>query len=306
MDEADYVVVDVFTERRFAGNPVAIITDARGIPPTAMQQIAREFNFSETTFVLPPSDAEHTAKIRIFTPTEEVPFAGHPNIGTAFALARLETVFGRESRFAMRFEELAGSVDVSVERNAGDEVVGASIRAPQPLNIGEEIEVPLTAACASLESSDIVTANHNPLFLSVGLRIAFAEVRDLKTLGRATIDLGAFRKADRRHPQIRDHFHLFLYTFAQAEPPVLRARSFAPLSNIPEDPATGSASAALAAYLAPRLRPDRAPLRMTIEQGVEMGRPSSIYLEVRQRPQGPASVSVKGRCVEVMSGRLRY
>src|SRR5918911_1168207 len=146
MTQVVYEVVDVFTTTRFGGNPLAVIPDARGLSDALMQRIAAEFGYSETTFVLPPADAQHTAHVRIFTPTTEVPFAGHPNVGTAFVLARRGAVFGQPVGERMRFEERAGVVGVTVLRADGA-VTGAAITAPRALEVGQEVAVDLVAAC---------------------------------------------------------------------------------------------------------------------------------------------------------------
>src|SRR5215216_7506802 len=135
MSHVAYEVVDVFTTSRFGGNPLAVILDARGLADALMQQIAAEFGYSETSFVLPPADPQHTAQVRIFTPTTEVPFAGHPNVGTAFVLARRGSVFGQPIDARMCFEERAGLVDVAIVRTEGA-ITGAAITAPRPLEIG--------------------------------------------------------------------------------------------------------------------------------------------------------------------------
>src|SRR5262249_34392105 len=147
---------------------------------------------------------------RIFTPTNEIPFAGHPNVGTAFALARAGSVFGRPTGDIMRFEEGAGLVEVEVLKRAGA-VTGAKIRAPRDLDIGPKIAPATVAACASLRETDIVTERHQPTFASVGLPFAFAELSSLDVLARATPDTAAFRNADERHPSAIDRFSLFLY-----------------------------------------------------------------------------------------------
>ena len=138
MPVADFVTVDVFTDQRFFGNPLAVITDARGLSGDEMQAIATEFGYSETTFVLPPDNPANTARVRIFTPTTEVPFAGHPNVGTAFVLGNLPDLFGSALGNTLRFEEIAGLVEIDLIRK-GDVVVGATIRAPRPLELGAEI-----------------------------------------------------------------------------------------------------------------------------------------------------------------------
>src|SRR5213592_999276 len=132
-----FVTVDVFTDRRFGGNPLAVFPDARGMSDADMQSLAAEFNLSETTFVLPPDDPAHTARVRIFNRTAEMPFAGHPNVGTAFVLAGM----GRDRGGLLVFEEQAGLVEVQVERDATGSVIGAAIAAPQPLSVGAELPV---------------------------------------------------------------------------------------------------------------------------------------------------------------------
>jgi trans-2,3-dihydro-3-hydroxyanthranilate isomerase len=294
-----FETVDVFAEVQFGGNPLAVMTDGRGLSAEDMQGIAREFNYSEVTFVLPPVDPGNTARVRIFTPTNEIPFAGHPNVGTAYVLARMGSVFGRQVSDAMRFEEDGGLVEVEALRRDGD-VVGAGIRAPQDLEIGEEIARSTVAACASLAVDDIVAARHEPVFASVGLPFAIAEVRSVERLAMAAPNVAAFHDAHRRHPNPIERFSLFLYARTAARS--VRARMFAPLSNITEDPATGSASAALAGLLASFERDDDG-FHLSIEQGVEMGRPSHIQVSVTMRG-GRRSIIVSGSCVPVMRGTL--
>ena len=282
----DYVTLDVFTDRRFGGNPLAVVLDADGLDTDAMQTIAREFNYSETTFVCRPSDPAHDFKVRIFTPTMEMPFAGHPNVGTGYLLAE------RGHGDALAFEEVAGTVRVEALRGPNG-VTGARIRAPRRLEEGPEIDAATVAAAVGLEADAILT---EPRFLSVGARFAFAEVASLDALGRAVPDAGAFRRTKATlSAATGPDFALFLYVRTET-PDRLRARMFAPLDNIPEDPATGSAAAALGAFL--HVREGRGAV--TIEQGVEMGRPSRI--EVAVDAEGIASVA--GPCVEVMRGEI--
>jgi len=294
-----FETVDVFAETRFGGNPLAVMTDARGLSSADMQNIAREFNYSEVTFVLPSADPANTARVRIFTPTNEIPFAGHPNVGTGYVLARIGSLFGRPVSDAMRFEEDGGLVEVEAIRRDG-RVAGASIRAPQDLQVGDEIARSVVAACASLTADDIVAERHEPMFASVGLPFAFAEVRSVERLAIAAPDIAAFHEAHRRYPNPIERFSLFVYARTGARR--VRARMFAPLSNILEDPATGSASAALGALLASLERDDDG-FDLTIDQGVEMGRPSVIQVGVTMRG-GRRSVIVSGSCVPVMRGTL--
>jgi trans-2,3-dihydro-3-hydroxyanthranilate isomerase len=303
MTQVAYEVVDVFTTTRFGGNPLAVILDARGLDDALMQRIAAEFGYSETTFVLPPADAQHTAQVRIFTPTAEVPFAGHPNVGTAFVLARRGEVFGRPVGMQMCFEERAGLVDVTVLRGSGD-VIGAAITAPRPLEIGREVAVELVAACATLAPEDVVAAAHPPRIVSVGLSFVVAELADRAALARAKPNLTRFAEADAAIPLSDVGFALFLYVPMPDAPLRFSARMFAPLDNVFEDPATGSASAALAAYRAALMPEADADVALTVEQGVDMGRPSQIRLQVHKAAGTVQSVVVGGDCVPVMRGEL--
>ena len=157
----EFVTVDVFTDRRFGGNPLAVVPDATGLTAEQMQSIAAEFNLSETTFVLPPRLPANTAQVRIFTPKAELPFAGHPNVGTAFVLAGRGSVHGRPAGDPMVFEEKAGLVRLELIRENGI-VVGAGLTAPQPLLRGNNIDLDIVAAACSIDADDIDTAHHRP------------------------------------------------------------------------------------------------------------------------------------------------
>jgi trans-2,3-dihydro-3-hydroxyanthranilate isomerase len=299
----EFVTVDVFTDRQFGGNPLAVIPDARGLADDRLQLIAREFNYSETTFVFPPDDPAHTARVRIFTPTDEIPFAGHPNVGTAFALGRRGTAFGTPFGDDMVFEENAGLVKISLLHD-GNEVVGASFIAPQGLSIGDEVDVQTIADCIALTPGDIAIGAHAPRIVSVGLPIVVTELVDLDALAAARPVVSAFEKAGAAHWHRGDRFSTYLYVRNGSDTNRLRARMFAPLSNIPEDPATGSAAAALGAYLG-SLDPNQDARNTTaIEQGVEMGRRSLIDVEVRKLHGAVDTVRVGGRCAPVMQGRI--
>ncbi len=167
-----FETVDVFTERRFGGNPLAVFVDAEGLSAAEMQSLAAELNLSETTFVLPPADRANTAHVRVFNRTAEMPFAGHPNVGTAYVLARL----GRGTGDLLRFEEMAGIVDVRVVRGSDGQVTGATIAAPQPLAVGVEIPVDEVASLVRLDAADVVSHAHPPVRASVGNPFVIAEV----------------------------------------------------------------------------------------------------------------------------------
>ncbi len=291
MPEFEFVTVDVFTDRRFGGNPLAVILEAQGLSDPQMQAVAAEFNLSETTFVLPPRDPRHYARVRIFTPRAELPFAGHPNVGTAFALARRTPGVPND----LVFEEKAGLVQVRLLRGADQAVSGARIAAPRPLSIGDDVPAELVAACAGLGAADIVTEAHTPLMASVGTWFALAEV-DPAALSRAAPDPAAFRV-----PAMQER-GLLLYARQGGVATRLRTRMFWPLGGVPEDPATGSANAALAALLTSLAPGTNLALAYEIEQGVEMGRPSRLIATASKTGEGPVTATVAGDCVPVMRG----
>jgi trans-2,3-dihydro-3-hydroxyanthranilate isomerase len=278
-----YVTVDVFTDQPLAGNPLAVVVDARGLDGREMQAIAAEFNYSETTFVLPAEDPGHTAAVRIFTPRMEVPFAGHPNVGTAFVLGRL----GRCGPSAV-FEEEAGLVPIDLIIDDGI-VAGATLTAPQPLTLGPPITVARIAASIGLAPTDIVTRHHEPRVASVGLAFVVAELASREALARARGDLGFLPAL------FEDTQGTGIHLYARQNGEIF-ARMFAPQDGVPEDPATGSANAALTALLAQLGQ----GTQFRIVQGVEMGRPSLLLTEA-----GPKGTRVSGRCVPVMEGTLR-
>ncbi len=303
MAEYQYQTVDVFTTTRFGGNPLAVVPDARGLSTEQMATIAREFNYSESTFVLPPVDPANTANVRIFTPTSEVPFAGHPNVGTSFVLAQIGKVFGKPVGDVMRFEELAGIVEVQVNRVNG-KVASTTITAPGRLTV-EPIPADVAIAeCAGLTLSDLVTSNHPPVMAGVGLTFAVIEVTDTDALARAKPDLAAFEAADRVLPGLPGGVALFVYALVSSDPLVVQARMFAPLDGVLEDPATGSASAALGGLLAELRSETDIELPVTVRQGFEMGRPSIIELNVTKQAGEVVRVDVSGSSVPVMAGTL--
>jgi trans-2,3-dihydro-3-hydroxyanthranilate isomerase len=304
MNSVAYVTVDVFTRQRFSGNQLAVIPDARGLTSAQMQDIAAEFRYSEVTFVLPPQDHVNTAQVRIFTPTMEIPFAGHPNVGTAFVLGRQREIFGKAAGDVLRFEEKAGIVEAELKRDAHGQVIGAAISAPEPLSLGPQIDVETIARCASIEAKQIVLTTHAPMIASVGLPFAIAELADLGTLGKACPNTAAFAEAGRRYAPDDDQFALFIYVRQPDNPWALRARMFAPLDNVIEDPATGSASGALGALLTSLLPESGAHIEITIEQGVEMGRRSVIGVTAEKSEGQVRSIRIAGQCAAVMTGTI--
>jgi trans-2,3-dihydro-3-hydroxyanthranilate isomerase len=291
MRRYDFVTVDVFTDRRFGGNPLAVFPDARGLTDAEMQALAAEFNLSETTFVLPPEDPGNTARVRIFNRVAEMPFAGHPNVGTGWVLA------DRAVDGVLRFEEIAGLVEVRVARDAAGAVAGSVIAAPQPLTLGPEMDAALLAGCVGLAPGDVLTAAHRPVMASVGNSFVIAEVAP-EALSRAAPDLAQFRAAAAVFPALGPN-RLPLYLHADAGPGKRRARMFSPLSGTIEDAATGSAATPLAALLLSL--GDMAEGRWDVTQGVEMGRPSLLRTCARRGPDG-IRATVGGGCVPVLEG----
>jgi trans-2,3-dihydro-3-hydroxyanthranilate isomerase len=265
-----------------------------------MQAIASEFAYSETTFVLPPRDAANTAWVRIFTPSREIPFAGHPNIGTAFVLAAKAASSRDPLPDLLVFEELAGLVPVN-QLKEGGAVVGAELIAPEPLARLSHVSASRVAACLSLTPDDVRIDAHPPQVASVGLPFLVVELASRDALRRCVPNLVAFRDL----LPIDGAVSIYAYTrdIGGARGGAIRdleARMFTP--RMTEDPATGSAAAAAAALIA-QVR-GLAELSLCVAQGVDMGRPSILFAKVDTHG-GHARVRVGGKCVSVMEGSFQ-
>jgi len=296
----NFVTVDVFTTTQFAGNPLGVVLNSEGLSSAQMQSIAAEFNLAETTFVLPPKDPSHTAEVRIFTPRHEMPFAGHPNVGTAFALAREGKSYGRPvSGDKLIFEEKAGLVPITLLKD-GAIVSGAQLASPQALSVTDEIPVDLVARACSLSADDVLTTHHRPCIASCGAPFIIAELRSRDALARASGRTEVFVQETSKYPATS----ILIYTQVDEGDIDVRARMFAPHRGIPEDPATGSANVALIGLLA-KLRPEpNLHLTKSIAQGVEMGRPSLLMAEADKKDGTVTATYIGGRCVPVMSGTI--
>jgi trans-2,3-dihydro-3-hydroxyanthranilate isomerase len=296
-----YYIADVFTNQRFGGNQLAVFPDAREIPDDALQRIAREFNFSETTFVLPPSNPAHTRRVRIFTPASELPFAGHPTIGTAFVLATIGDITLRGSETPIVFEEGVGPVPVTIRADKGKTDFAQLSVARMPEVGPPPPDVAALARALGLETADIGTERFVPEALSCGLPYLMVPLRDRAALARARVRLDEFERVFANYwtPDV------FLFCDDPELPGShFRARMFAPMLGVPEDPATGSAAVDLAGYLGMRdPRPD-GTLRWRIEQGFEMGRPSLLDIEVDKRAGKITGVRVGGNSVLVSKGEF--
>jgi trans-2,3-dihydro-3-hydroxyanthranilate isomerase len=290
-----FVTVDVFTDRKFGGNPLAVFPDAEGLSTEQMQSIAAEFNYAETTFVLPPKDPGHTAQVRIFTPKAEMPFAGHPNVGTAFVLARL----GKAKGERLVFEEKAGLVVMDLTYEAGA-IVAARLAAPQAFALGETIPAELVAQACGLAADQIETGTHRPVVASTGNNFVFAEVKSRAVLKAASCNADVFAK----HLPMARSVGVHLYVPAQEHGVEIQSRMFAPLFGVPEDPATGSANVSLIALLAHLDKRADLALSKTIGQGFDMGRPSILEATAEKKSGQVTATYIGGRCVPMLNGEI--
>ena len=300
--ELRYHTLDVFTDRVFGGNPLAVFPDGRGVSDRTMQRIAREMNLSETVFVLPPDEAAHARRLRIFTPAAELPFAGHPTVGTAFLLAALGEVplDGDETRIVL--EEGAGPVPVRIRARGGAPVFTELTAARLPETGPPPPPRAELAALLGLAEDDLLDGEWTPGGASCGVPFLFVPLRGREALARARLDPARWETL------LAGWWAPSVYVLSR-DPELpgsdVRARMFAPAMGITEDPATGGAAAALAGYLAARSPRREGTLRWTVEQGFEMGRPSILQVEADVRAGEVAAVRVGGASVRVAEGVLR-
>lgn len=294
----EFHTLDVFTQSPFGGNPLAVVLGADGLSTAQMQTIAREFNLSETIFVRPPADPAHTAEVRIFFPTAEIPFAGHPTVGCAILLAQMARGKGDWAEDIV-LEEQAGLVPVRVVTSG--EICSAEFVAPVIPHTHEGLAtVPACAAALGLQEAAIGFGRHAPGVWAGGPAFLYIPVADLDALARARPSEPAW-SALMAAAGIDS-----AYVYSAAPDGGYRARMFSPTGGIPVDPATGSASAILAAQL--RSSGALAPgvNRVSLTQGVEMGRPSQIGLTVTCTDAGDIEeVRIKGTAVRISEGRIR-
>ena len=275
-----YVVYDVFTDHAFGGNQLAVFPDATGIQEDRLQAIAREFNFSETTFVFPPKDPKYTARVRIFTPASELQFAGHPIIGTALALRAA----GQSGDMVL--EVGVGPIPCTFDGDL------AAFTTAVPLARLTTPDPELVARCLGLPAAAIATTIHPPTEASLGTPFVLTALTSRDALRDCVADLTAMRAGAAQSSDTR-HFAVFAYVRDDNR---IDARMFAPLSHIPEDPATGSASATLAALLHDI---HQTPQKLTIHQGEDMGRPSVILAHA-----DAGQVTISGKAVQTMKGHF--
>jgi len=291
-----FATLDVFANRRFAGNPLAVVLEAQGLDTVAMQAIAREFNHPETVFVLAAADPAHRARLRIFTPAAELPFAGHPTVGTAVLLGRLDG--GAASR-RITLEEGIGPVSCETAPTDRDAGHASFALLRLPVEAGAAPDAAAAAAALSLPRDDIGFDGFQPARWSAGVALTFIPVRSLAAIGRARPDPARFDATFATDGRAI----VYLYCGAVAEAGHdFHARMFAPGMGIPEDPATGSAAAAFAGLLAASGRYADGRRSLRIEQGYEMGRPSLIELTMEITGGRLAGASIGGDAVMVTDG----
>jgi trans-2,3-dihydro-3-hydroxyanthranilate isomerase len=305
-----YITADVFTTQAFTGNPLAVVFGADALPTETLHAIAREFNYSETVFVFPPAQAEHTRRVRIFTPEEELPFAGHPTVGTAHVLVALGEVPVHGDEVTVVLGEGVGPVPVRVRMQHGQPVHAQLTTAMLP---EEHHDVPSLADIArvlSLDVTDFVAGTHMPTVVNCGIPWFLVPLASVDAVRRATIRMEAWQQ------HLQGKYGSWPFVFAMtngvndANAPAhvhgvdVRARAFLPGAAVPEDPATGSANACLAGYLAART-PRDGRLTWEVAQGVEMGRASRLSLEVEKANGAITAVRVGGATVVVNDGTMR-
>ncbi len=302
MRHYNYITADVFTSNRFGGNPLAVLPDARGLSTEEMQTITREFNYSESTFVFPPENPAYTRRLRIFTPGGEVPFAGHPTVGAAFVLASMGDISLTGHQTQIVFEENVGPVPVTI-RSTGGVPTFAELSVAKLPEVGPPLPDPhVLASMLSLGVDDLLGGAFHPQAVSCGLPFSIVPLRTRDAVRRARIKLDVWEQALSQTPA-----HMVMVFAMDAEHPhhQVRARMFAPGDSIPEDPATGSACAALGGYLGVRERASDGTLRWIVEQGYEMGRPSEIFVECDKRGGTISAIRVGGASVLVCEGKIR-
>ena len=300
MKQYEFHLVDVFTDRQFAGNQLAVLPDARGLDAATMQKLAREFNFSESTFVLPAKHPNNDFHVRIFTPTEELPMAGHPTVGTAYVLARKKLIEQSDEAVTVKFEEGIGVIPVTLTfRESQPDMI--TMQQPLPEFGPEFSDRKIIAEILSLQVGDLVD-NLPVVVVSCGVPFLYVPIRNLKAM-----------KSIRYRPELAEKHLNDLATkmiFAFAVDPetaegTVHSRMFEPAMGIGEDPATGAASGPLGCYLVHYgVLPAARDTKIVSEQGFEIGRPSIIRIEIDQDDHDIKVVRVGGRCAYLGGGVL--
>jgi trans-2,3-dihydro-3-hydroxyanthranilate isomerase len=302
MMRLSYHTLDVFTRDPFGGNPLGVFPDATHLPTPLMQRIAGEMNLSETVFLGPPESRDGTARVRIFTPRVEVPFAGHPTVGTALFLAgRLSSNAIAGGRAKLVLEENVGPVPVEVRFDDGRPGFAMFTTAQLSEHHPSPHAAADLAAMVGLDAADVCPPGLPAQMVSCGLPYHIIPVRSIEAVRRATLDSAIWRRL------LADTWAHHVYVVcldAEGEEADVRVRMFAPGSGVPEDPATGSAAAALGGYLAALDGRANGTLRWVAEQGIEMGRPSLLYVEADRVGGVTTAIRVGGHAVSVSEGTM--
>ncbi len=297
---------DVFTDRPFGGNPVAVVPEAMGLSDRELQQIAREMNLSETVFVFPPTDPAATAKLRIFTPTQEIPFAGHPVLGAFFVLAKLGRLPSKDTATRLLYECNLGSFPLEIQAREG-EILRVVMSQPKPqfLGVVDDLKDLFEIANALRLPKSQITDTKLPVeVVSTGLPIIIVPVRTLTGVRSITPNVSAINDLCTRHGA---KGLMAFTTMTVEEASAVHTRMFAPPIGVLEDPATGSASGALGAYLVQNGVVEVAPMtEILAEQGYELERPSRILIQVESDDDAIQQVKVGGQAVMVIEGTLTF
>ena len=300
MRKLRYHLVDVFTDRAFGGNPLAVFPNGRGLSPSIMQALAKEFNLSETTFVLPPQEAQNTYRVRIFTPAVELPMAGHPTIGTSFILAREHLIDWAGPETTIRLEEGVGTIPVTL-RQQDHGVIFVQMSQPLPAFGARFADKQAMAEILSLEADALDP--YLPIeVVSCGVPFLFVPVRDIGAMRSIRFR----QEASERILRDFETANVFVFTREiETEGATVHSRMFAPALGVAEDPATGAASGPLGCYLVRHnLVAQAKKVTIISEQGLEMGRPSLIHIEIEQDDGRITAVRVGGQCYYMGEGSI--
>ena len=295
-----FVTLDVFTSVPFGGNQLAVFPDASGIPEDALINITREFNFAEVTFCYPPANPAHTKRVRIFTPAREIPFAGHPTVGTAIALVTLGEA-GKQSGAELKLvlEEGVGPIPVTVKTSPGAPAF-AQFTTAKLAEVGPA--TPSRGALSEIlmiDPEDILATPMAPQNVSCGLPFLMVPLRSVDAVSRSRV------RMDKWETTLKSAWAPDMFVFAkkpEGGESHYHARMYGPGVNVPEDPATGSANACLAGYLGARTAQKDGTLVWTVDQGVEMGRPSRIEIEADKSGGEVTAIRVGGNAVMMSEG----
>ncbi len=296
-----FILVDVFTDRPFGGNQLAVFPEAEDVPAGEMQRIARELNLPETVYVLPPRQEGSLRSLRIFTPEAEVPFAGHPIVGTVFAMDHEGLLSGEEGTLVLDLE--ASTVPVRLVRDPATGALSNVVMTQQrPVFLGQFHRQDCVAEALGLSLSDLAITGLPCEVVSTGLPVHIVPVGSLDVIRRIRLN-------PEKLAEIQDNLgfsDLFVFTFETENPEaIVHCRMFAPSYGIPEDPASGGASGALGAYLVKHRAVQVEPVtRILTEQGLEIHRPGQVLVEIESRNGSITAVRVGGVAVVVADGRL--